>query len=57
MKRRWFLALEATTYTRIYGQQQSGKYWCVSLSNYIGVKYFRTFSTYENIFTTKKKAN
>ena len=21
--------LEATTYTRIYGQQQLGKYWCV----------------------------
>ena len=25
MKRRWFVVLEATTYTRIYGKQQLGK--------------------------------
>ena len=56
--------LEATTYTRIYGQQQLGKYLRVAGSqptwkkfrckNYIrGVKYFRPFSLYENIFTAK----
>ena len=45
VKKRLLLVLEATTYTRIYGQQQFGK--CV--------KYFRMFSVYENIFTTKIK--
>ena len=29
VKRRWLVLLEATTYTRIYGQQQLGKCLCV----------------------------
>jgi len=62
MKRRLLVVLEAT-YKRIYGQQQFGKCWCVvlsqptleklSLKKFIHVKYFRMFSVYENIFTTK----
>ena len=65
VKRRLLVVLEATTYTRIYGQQQFGKCWCVArsqptsekflLQNYIRVKYFRMFSVYENIITTKIK--
>ena len=60
MKNRWFVVLEATTYTRVYGQQQLGKYWCVVvgkfslLKNYIHIKYFHTLSVFENIFTMKK---
>ena len=63
VKRRRLVVLEATTYTRIYRQQQLGKCLCVAGSqptlekflceNYIRVKYFRPFSLYENIFTTK----
>ena len=30
VKRRWLVVLEATTYTRIYGQQQLGKCLCVA---------------------------
>ena len=58
--------LEATTYTRIYGQQQFGK--CcyvysteptnvgkIFVVKFIRVKYFCTFSAYESIFTTKIK--
>ena len=55
---------EATAHTRICGQQQLGKCWCAvagvslsekfSMENYMRIKYFRTFSVYENIFTTKK---
>ena len=30
VKRRWFVVLEATTYTRIHGQQQLGKCLCVA---------------------------
>ena len=61
MKRRLLVVLEAT-YTRIYGQQQFGK--CrrsqptsekIFIVKFIHVKYFRTFSMYENIFTTKIK--
>ena len=26
--KRWLVVIEATTYTRIYGQQQLGKCWC-----------------------------
>ena len=63
VKRRWLVVLEATTYTRIYGQQQLGK--CLRVAgrqsmqkkfrckNYIHIKYFRPFSLYENIFTMK----
>ena len=64
VKRRLLVVLEAT-YTRIYGQHQFGKCWYVARSQptsekfyvvkFIHVKYFRTFSTYENIFTTKIK--
>ena len=63
VKRRLLVVLEAM-YTRLYGQQQFGKCWCVAWSqptsdvvhvNYIRVKYFHTFSVYENIFTTKIK--
>ena len=64
VKRRWLVVLEATTKTRIYGQQQLGKNWCVvasmlplgkfSLQNYIRVKYF-CFSVNENIFAMKIK--
>ena len=36
MLKRWLVklpvVLEATTYTRIYGQQQLGKCWCVAWS-------------------------
>ena len=32
VKRRQLVVLEATTYTRIYGQQQLGKCWCVARS-------------------------
>ena len=32
VKRRWLVVLEATTYTKIYGQQQFGKWWCVARS-------------------------
>ena len=28
-KKRWSLLLEAATYIKLYGQQQSGKSWCV----------------------------
>ena len=28
MLKRWLVVIEATTYTRIYGQQQLGKCWC-----------------------------
>ena len=65
MKRRLLVVLEATMYTRIYGQQQFGKCWCLAWSQptsekfsfvkFIHVKYFSTFSVYENIFTTKIK--
>ena len=63
VKRRWLVVLEATTYTRIYGQQQFGKCWCVARSQptlkkliiIICIKYFRMFSVYENIFTMKIK--
>ena len=47
VKKRLLLVLEATTYTRIYGQQQFGK--CV--------KYFRMFSVYEKYFYNENKAN
>ena len=30
VKRRWLVVLEATTYTRIHGQQQLGKCLCVA---------------------------
>ena len=30
VKRKWLVVLEATTYTRIYGQQESGKCLCVA---------------------------
>ena len=49
--------LEATTYTKMYEQQQLEKCLCVArsqqtqkflLQNYIRVKHFRTFSLYEN---------
>ena len=30
VKRRWLVVLEANTYTRIYGQQQLGKFLCVA---------------------------
>ena len=64
--RRQLVVLEATTYTRIYGQQQFGKCWYVYSTEptnvgkifvvkFICVKYFRMFSVYENIFTTKIK--
>ena len=53
VKRRWLVVLEATTYTGIYGQQQLGKCLCVAGANQRR-KNFRTFSVYENIFTTKK---
>ena len=63
VKRRRLAVLEATTYTRIYGQQQLGKCLHVAGSqptqkkfickNYIHVKHFRPFSLNENIFTTK----
>ena len=33
VKRRWLVVLEATMYTRIYGQQQLGKYLCVAGAN------------------------
>ena len=41
--------------TKICGQQQLGKGWCViagvlSSENYFRIKYFRTFSVYNNIF-------
>ena len=29
VKRRWRVVLEVTSYTRIYGQHQLGKCWCV----------------------------
>ena len=32
VKRRQLVVLEATTYTRIYGQQRLGKCWCVARS-------------------------
>ena len=63
VKRRSLVALEATTYSRICGQQQLGKCLHVAGSqqtqkkfcckNYIHVKYFHPFFLYENIFTTK----
>ena len=64
--RRSLVVLEATTYTRTYGQQQFGKCWYVYsmkptyvgkifVVKFIHVKYFHTFSVYENIFTTKIK--
>ena len=64
--KRWLVVLEATMYTRIYGQQELGKWWCVASREptnigkifvaklYIRIKYFCTFSVYKNIFTTKK---
>ena len=59
VKRRLLVVLEATMYTRIYGQQQFRKCGCVarsqSTSENICIKYFRMFSVYENIFTTKIK--
>ena len=62
VKRILLVVLEVTTNTRIYGQQQFGKCWCVAWSQptsenleLFRVKYFRTFSVYENIFTTKIK--
>jgi len=30
MVRRWLVMFGATTYTKIYGQQQWGKCWCVA---------------------------
>ena len=57
VKRRWHVVLEATTYTRIYRQQRLGKCLCVAGANQHGtifvVKYFCTFSFYENIFRMK----
>ena len=58
VKRRQLVVLEATTYTRIYGQQQLGKCWCTARSQptrkNFRVKNFRTFSVSENIFATNK---
>ena len=39
-KRRWLVVLEATTYTRIYGQQQFGKCWCVVVGKIFIVKLY-----------------
>ena len=36
VKRRWLVVLEATTYTRIYGQQQLGKCLRVQGANQCG---------------------
>ena len=67
MPKKWLVVLEATTYTRIYRQQQLGKCLRVAGSqptqkkfrckNYIRVKYFRPFSLYENSFSNKIKVN
>ena len=66
VKRRWLVVLEATTYTRIYGQQQLGKCWCVAgnqptwltgkkfvVKLYL-CKYFCTFSVCKNVSQRKK---
>ena len=59
-EKRWLVVLEATTYTRIYGQQQLGKCWCVIIGKILVVKLYsrKIFSyvfVYENIFTMKKQ--
>ena len=59
MKRRWLVVLEATTYTRIHGQQQLGKCLCVTGSQPMGKNsrkiLCKIFSLYKNFFTTKIK--
>ena len=39
-KRRQLVVLEATTYTRIHGQQQFGKCWCVVVRKIFIVKLY-----------------
>ena len=63
VKRRWLVVLEATTYTKIYGQQQLGKCWCVVIGKIFVVKLYSrkiflyVFCQYKKIFLQRKKAN
>ena len=53
VKRRWPVVLEATTYTRIYGQQQLGKCLCVGGSQPTRIKlYSRKIFSY--VFFVRK---
>ena len=56
MKRRWLLVLEATTYTRIYGQQQLGKY-CVFRCKIIFAFYNFVFLFLVCIYTSRMQAS
>ena len=59
VKSRLLVLLEATMYTRIYGQQQFGKCWCVArsqpTSENLELYLCKIFSVYENMFTMKIK--
>ena len=66
VKRRWLVVLEATTYTRIYGQQRLGKYLCVAGANQRGTifaiklyshKIFSYVFFVQKYFYNKIKAN
>ena len=58
MPKRWFVVLEATTYARIYGQQQMGKCWCVigkiSVVKLYSHKIFSLVFCVQKYFTTTK---
>ena len=49
VKMRWLVVLETTTYTRIYGQQQLGKYWCVVIGKIFVVKLY-SHKTFSDVF-------
>ena len=52
-EKRWLVVLEATTNTRIYGQQQLGKCWCVIIGKILVVKlYSRKIFSY--VFCVRK---
>ena len=66
VKRRLLVVLEATMYTRIYGQQQFGKCWCVARSQptseiFVVKLYSRKIFSYvfcvQKYFCNKNKAN
>ena len=66
VKRRQLVVLEATTITRIYGQQQLGKYWCVARSqptrkNFVvklySCKIFSYIFCVRKYFCNEQKAN
>ena len=53
MKRRWLVVLEATMYTRIYGQQQLGKCWCAIIGKIFVAKLY-SYKIFSYVFCVRK---